>query len=352
MMWLLAPAALFTSAAVLHLLAEPGEIQKFLQELYFGEPDIPSYKGTIAYAYYISTVVVFRIVIAIEMFALLIFRIIDAINSKSKFRHIVNFWVGGSIRLKGLQTFNLTFVFILFTIKLLLFRSYINSHPWFMVLMAVLMSLALSAFGYAAMFSQCRSVTLKGMFNGWRYNYNHLNKNVVIAQMIDELIYDSGDENLLRLRKGLDEYKATAEPEPDPDVVPSAPVFTSRILNMATGAWEADSLRARFQHLMIDEQLFLLPQLSLGDVADRLHSNKTYVSKLVNDTYNLGFPELINTLRVDYAEQYIMTHRNAKQTQIAAECGFLSASAFNTTFKRITGMTPKMWIATHQDEEK
>ena len=90
---------------------------------------------------------------------------------------------------------------------------------------------------------------------------------------------------------------------------------------------------------------------TMGDVAERLHSNKTYVSKLVNDTYNLGFPELINTLRVDYAEQYIMSHRNAKQTQIASECGFLSASAFNNTFKRITGMTPKMWIAAHQAEE-
>lgn len=351
MMWLIAPAALFTSAVVLHLLAAPGEIQRFLQDLYFGEPDIASYKGTVIYAYYISTVVVFRIVIGIEMLLLLIFRILDAINSKSKFRHIINFWVGGSIRLKGLQTFNLTFVFLLFAIKLLLFRSYINSHPLIMVLMAIMMSLVMSAFGYAAMFSQRRSITLKDMFNGWRYNYNHLNKDEVIAEMIDQLIYDSGDESLLRLRKGMEEPAVHDEVQDDEEAVPSAPVFTSRILNMASGAWEADSLRARFQHLMIDEQLFLLPRLSLGDVAERLHSNKTYVSKLVNDTYNLGFPELINTLRVDYAEQYIMSHRNAKQTQIASECGFLSASAFNNTFKRITGMTPKMWIAAHQAEE-
>ena len=351
MMWLLAPAALFTSGVVLHLLAAPGEIQNFLQELYFGNPDIESYRGTVVYAYYISSVVVFRLVIALEMLLLLIFRIIDAINSKSKFRHIVNFWVGGSIRVKGLQTFNLTLVFILFLIKLLLFRSYINNHPWFMSIMAIMMSIVLSMFCHAAMFSQRRNVTLKDLFNGWRFNYNHLNKDEIISQMLDELVFDSGDENLIRLHKGIENLNSAAEPAQDAEAVPAAPVFTSRILNMASGAWEADSLRARFQHLMIDEQLFLLPRLSLGDVAERLHSNKTYVSKLVNDTYNLGFPELINTLRVDYAEQYIMSHRNAKQTQIASECGFLSASAFNNTFRKITGMTPKMWIASHLDDE-
>ena len=65
----------------------------------------------------------------------------------------------------------------------------------------------------------------------------------------------------------------------------------------------------------------------------------------MNNTYNLGFPELLNTLRIDYAEQYIINHRSAKQDEIAAACGFLSASAFNSIFKKVTGVTPKVWIA-------
>ena len=96
---------------------------------------------------------------------------------------------------------------------------------------------------------------------------------------------------------------------------------------------------------MKEERLFLQPQLTLQDVAEKLHSNKTYVSKLVNNTYNMGFPELINKLRVEYAEQYILTHRDAIQAEIAAECGFLSASTFNNIFTKIKGMTPKAWIA-------
>ena len=35
------------------------------------------------------------------------------------------------------------------------------------------------------------------------------------------------------------------------------------------------------------------------------------------------------------------------QEEIAKACGFLSASSFNSTFKRITGYTPKVWAASN-----
>ena len=102
---------------------------------------------------------------------------------------------------------------------------------------------------------------------------------------------------------------------------------------------------------MMDEQLFLQPSLTLNDVAERMGTNKTYVSKLVNNAYNVGFPELINTLRVDYAEQYILANPDAKQMEIAEKCGFLSASSFNNVFKKVTGMTPNIWKASIERAE-
>lgn len=45
---------------------------------------------------------------------------------------------------------------------------------------------------------------------------------------------------------------------------------------------------------MQQERLYLQPSLTLSDVAERLHTNKTYVSKMVNQTYKMGFPELLN----------------------------------------------------------
>ena len=107
-----------------------------------------------------------------------------------------------------------------------------------------------------------------------------------------------------------------------------------------------------FQKLMMEEKLFLQPSLTLQEVAERLGTNKTFVSKLVNNAYNVGFPELINTLRVDYAEQYILANRDAKQTEIAEKCGFLSASSFNNIFKKVTGMTPSIWKASIERSEQ
>ena len=109
--------------------------------------------------------------------------------------------------------------------------------------------------------------------------------------------------------------------------------------------WNEDDILGRFQRLMRDEMLFLKPGLSLEDVAEKLDTNKFYISKMVNNTFNMGFPEVVNILRIDYAEQYIINNPDAKQSEIATKCGFLSASTFNTIFKKVTGMTPKMWVA-------
>ena len=105
-----------------------------------------------------------------------------------------------------------------------------------------------------------------------------------------------------------------------------------------------DSLLSRFQHLLVEQRLFLRPQLTLPEVASLLHTNKTYVSKVVNDNYKVSFPELINTLRVDYAEQYILNNRDVRQEEVARACGFISASSFNNIFKKLTGMPPKQWV--------
>lgn len=108
---------------------------------------------------------------------------------------------------------------------------------------------------------------------------------------------------------------------------------------------EDDALSAGFKRLMDDKKLFLQPNLTLEDVADMLHSNKTYVSRMVNNSYGQGFSELMNRMRVDYAKEYILSHRSARQSEIARNCGFLSASSFNTVFKKVTGTTPKIWLA-------
>jgi AraC-like DNA-binding protein len=176
-----------------------------------------------------------------------------------------------------------------------------------------------------------------------RYNYTEENQAQVTEDIIMDLARDLNGESLTRVlarlgtQTGASPRKATRAAD--------TPSLTSAIFSSAADTQGHESLATRFQHLMQVKRLFLQPGLTLSDVADELGTNKTYVSKMVNNTYNLGFPELLNIMRVDYACEYIRRHPEASQEEIARACGFFSASSFNGTFKRITGFTPKVWAA-------
>ena len=106
-------------------------------------------------------------------------------------------------------------------------------------------------------------------------------------------------------------------------------------------------LEARFAKVMFEEKLYLQPGLTLETLATRLHTNRTYVSRLVNGTYGQRFPDFLCSMRIAAAEEYILAHPGARQTEIAAACGFPNAPTFNAAFKKATGQTPRIWAAMH-----
>lgn len=100
-------------------------------------------------------------------------------------------------------------------------------------------------------------------------------------------------------------------------------------------------LNAEFRRLLIERRAFLEPHLTVTEVARRLQTNKTYISKLVNESYGMPFPDLVNSLRIRYAKDYRAEHPGARQQEVAAACGFSSVSFFNRVYKKVTGVTPR-----------
>ena len=143
------------------------------------------------------------------------------------------------------------------------------------------------------------------------------------------------------------------ETKPEPKTATDKPLVSGNIIvDVHQSQIEEEDLRIRFEDLIVTEQLFLKQGIRISDIATMLDTNRTYVSRLVNNTYNMSFSDYINTLRIDYAEQYLIHHREAKQSDIAAACGFPNASAFNNVFKKITGVTPKIWLATRSGQSE
>lgn len=112
---------------------------------------------------------------------------------------------------------------------------------------------------------------------------------------------------------------------------------------------EPGSLQESFEELLIRQEYFLKPGITLIEMAQIMKTNKTYLSKMVNTTYEMSFSDLLNGLRIEYAKKYLVNNPNAKQEESALACGFPTASAFNYSFKKETGVTPKIWLATQPD---
>lgn len=344
-LWVIIPTAMFSVTAFLMSLVGTDAIVEMTNDINTrGLTVLADYKGELVYRYYIWSELVLRSVIAAEMLFLIIYIVVVSFRRKYYISLIPRFlFKGGSIEVMHLQFCALVGIGIVYMFKMFFFKSYLDRNLWISAFMALYVAVAVMSFGFFALFGAKQSITIDDIRNLMRFNYNRKNKQQTIETMCAHLMEDADTETQRRLRAKIG---VTSEVEAwEHGEAQNRPSLADAIFNVASDSWSENSLMARFVRLMKEEQIYLKPGLSLADVAERLGTNKTYISKMVNNTYNMGFPELLNILRVDYAEHYIVLNKNAKQDEIAEACGFFSASSFNNTFKRITGMTPKMWVA-------
>ena len=100
-------------------------------------------------------------------------------------------------------------------------------------------------------------------------------------------------------------------------------------------AQEGEFLKAR----IIGGKWYLEPRLSIADLARRMGSNETYISRALNQGLDQSFNAFINALRVDEAKKFIAGDK-LNMLEIAHESGFNSKATFNRVFRDIAGMTP------------
>ena len=97
------------------------------------------------------------------------------------------------------------------------------------------------------------------------------------------------------------------------------------------------------------EQLeyFLRLDCSSYNVAKRINTNTSYLSKVINSEYQKNFNTYINDLRINYAIVRIENDkmfRSFSIQSIAEELGYKSADSFTKYFKRRTGLNPSFYI--------
>ncbi|MGK6344397.1 helix-turn-helix domain-containing protein [Chryseobacterium sp. DT-3] len=101
-------------------------------------------------------------------------------------------------------------------------------------------------------------------------------------------------------------------------------------------------LSEELNRLISEENIFLDNELSLPVLAGKLGISVHDTSYLINEVTGSNFYNFINSKRVEHAKR-ILTSGEAKKFNmvgIAFASGFNSKTAFNTAFKKWTGMSP------------
>lgn len=89
--------------------------------------------------------------------------------------------------------------------------------------------------------------------------------------------------------------------------------------------------------------------MTIKDLADMLHTNRTYLSKFINTTYKTTFRNWITDMRINFAKKRMTENPDLLLSDIAESSGFMSLSHFMKTFKEKEGYSPAKWRKTHYD---
>jgi len=95
---------------------------------------------------------------------------------------------------------------------------------------------------------------------------------------------------------------------------------------------------------MKNDRFYSRKEISLNAVADRLGSNRTYVSRAINRFAGMNFYNYINMHRIIEAAGRMSSESfDVPLKTLADELGFVSVSAFYKAFRRETGCTASQY---------
>lgn len=95
--------------------------------------------------------------------------------------------------------------------------------------------------------------------------------------------------------------------------------------------------------IWIDSKGYVSPGLTIRELSDALHTNRTYLSAYIKTTYNMSFRDWITGLRLAHAKQMLTEHPELTVAGISEMSGFLSQSYFMKIFKEQEGCSPARW---------
>lgn len=153
------------------------------------------------------------------------------------------------------------------------------------------------------------------------------------------LMPEMADAPAPQAAQGLTDAPQTVK-APAPAAASAVPIATGRDWESTARAWHAR---------VVAEGWWREPGLSLADVARRLGTNESYVSRAYNQGLGNNFNGAINAIRVEAVQHALLdpAAEPAALLTLALDCGFSSKASFNRVFREHTGASPSAWRKAH-----
>lgn len=136
-----------------------------------------------------------------------------------------------------------------------------------------------------------------------------------------DLSMDEQKETLIVYRNKLEEYPHPEDEESKLYLIP---------------------LKKQLLALFDDEKIYRQHDLKITHISKILNTNRTYVSKLINEEFGCPFSDFVNRYRIDELKLQLGHNGSDHLTleQLAEKSGFSSAASLIRVFKQLEGITP------------
>lgn len=122
-------------------------------------------------------------------------------------------------------------------------------------------------------------------------------------------------------------------------------LFEENDVEFVYTTFQTTELKKKLQLLLEEDKIYTRKDLRIVDLSKTLNTNRTYISRLINQEYGKSFSELINNFRFEEAKRMLLLSEYSflSISEIAFRSGFPSESSFYRIFKNETGMAPGDW---------
>lgn len=106
---------------------------------------------------------------------------------------------------------------------------------------------------------------------------------------------------------------------------------------------EAELFR-RAEHLMNTDKAYRDPELSLDTLSEKLGTNRTYISNVINKYSGMSFSNYVNSFRIKEAAEILSdTSKEVVLKALYNKVGYNSQSSFYRAFQKETGCSPMVY---------